>query len=81
VAPDDDDDNNNNNNRHDSVCAEVNFNICKELGVKLNTKHRYDHAPKLVETDHEDKVTILGNQPVRTDRTVSNNKPDSIIFS
>jgi len=45
----------------------------------LNNKHWYDHVPKSVETSHEGKVTILWNQQVRTDRTISNNKPDIII--
>ena len=55
------------------MCAELHNNICKEIGGKLRVynRHRYDHVPKLVETGHESKV--------RTDRTVPNNKPDSII--
>ena len=28
--------------RHDRVCAELHFNICKEIGVKLDNKHWYD---------------------------------------
>ena len=35
--------------------------------------------PKSVETSQGDKVTILWNQQVQTDRTVPNNKPDIII--
>jgi len=34
-------------------------------------------VPKSVETRHEDKVTILWNQQLRTDRTIRNNKLDS----
>ena len=29
-------------NRHDTVCAQLHFNICKEMGVKLDSRHRYD---------------------------------------
>ena len=47
------------NNRHDTVCAELHCNICKEMGVKLYNEHWYDHVPKLVETGHEGKVTVL----------------------
>jgi len=36
--------------RHDRVCAQLHFNICKETGVKLDKKHWYEHVPKLVET-------------------------------
>ena len=49
------------------------------MGVKLDSKHWYNHVPKSVETSHEGKVTILWNQQVRTDRTIANNKPDIII--
>ena len=65
--------------RHDRVCAQLHFNICKEAGVKLDKKHWYEHVPKSVETSQEGNVTILWNQQVQTDRTIPNNKPD-IIF-
>ena len=57
----------------------LHFNICKEIGVKLDNKHWYDHVPKSVKTSHEGKVTILWNQQVRTHRTIPNNKPSIII--
>jgi hypothetical protein len=38
-----------------------------------------DHVPKSFETSHEGKVTRLLNYQVRTDRTIPNNKPDTII--
>jgi hypothetical protein len=65
--------------RSDTVCAQLHFNICKEIGVKLDKQYWYDHVPKSVETNYEGKVTILWNHQERTDRTVPNNKPDSII--
>ena len=30
--------------RHDRVCAELHFNICKEIGVKLDSEQWYDHV-------------------------------------
>jgi len=54
---------------HDRVCAELHFNIRKEIGVKLDNKDWYDHVPKSIETSHEDKVTKLWNQKILTDRT------------
>jgi hypothetical protein len=39
----------------------------------------YDHVPKFVEPSHEIKVTILWNQQVQTDSTLSNNKTGIII--
>ena len=49
------------------------------MGVQLDTKRWYVHVPNSVETTQGGNVTILWNQPVRTDRTVPNNKPDIII--
>jgi len=65
--------------RHNIVCAQLHFNICKERGVKLDKKQWYEHVPKSVETSQEGKVTILWNQQIQTDRTIPNNKPDIII--
>ena len=62
------------------MCAELHFNICKEIGVKLDKKkHWYEHVSELVETSQEGKVTILLDRQVQTDRTVSSNKPDIIM--
>jgi len=44
--------------RLDTVCAELLFNICKVIGVKLNNEHWYDNLPKSVETGHKSKVTM-----------------------
>ena len=60
--------------KHDRVCAQIHFNICKETGVQLDKKHRYEYVPKSVETSKGGKVTILWNQKVQTDRTIPNNK-------
>jgi len=61
------------------VCAQLHFNICKETGIQLDKKHWYKHVPKSVETGQGGYVTILWNQQVQTDRTIPNNKPDTII--
>ena len=65
--------------RHDTVCAQLHFNVCKEIGVKLDNKHWYDHVPKSAETRHEVKDTKLWNQQMRTDRHTPNNKPHIVI--
>jgi len=44
--------------RHDRVCAQLHFNICKETGEQLDKKH----VPKSAETSQAGKVTILWNQ-------------------
>jgi hypothetical protein len=53
--------------------------MCKETGVQLDKKHRYEHVRKSVETGQGGNVTILWNQPFQSDRTIPNNKPDIII--
>jgi hypothetical protein len=65
--------------RRDRVCAQLHFNICKEIRVKLDKEHWYEHVPELVETSPEGKVAILWNKQVQTHRTIPNNKPDIII--
>ena len=56
------------------MCAQLHFNIWKEIGVKLNNEHWYEHAPKLVETSHDGKVTMLCNQHVQTERICDKGK-------
>jgi len=65
--------------RRDKVCAQLHFNICKGTGLQLDKKHWYEHVPKSVETSQGSKVTIFWNQQVQTDRTIPNNKRDTII--
>jgi len=65
--------------RHDRVCAQLHFNICKVTGVQLDKKQWYEYVPKLVDTSQGGKITILWNQQVQTDRTIPNNKSDIII--
>jgi hypothetical protein len=64
---------------HDKVCAQLHFNAWKEMGVKLDNKHYFDHVTNSVETSHAGRVTILWNHQVRTVRTIPNNKLDFII--
>jgi hypothetical protein len=64
---------------HERMCAQLHFNICRELGVELDNKLWYDRVPKSVETSYEGNVTILWNQQVLTDSTISNNKSDITI--
>ena len=58
------------------VCAELHFNICKEIGVQLHYEQWYKQVPKLGETSHEGKVPTTQNQQVQANRTTSNNKLD-----
>jgi hypothetical protein len=49
------------------------------MWIKLEKEHWYKHVPKLIETRHKAKVTVLWSKQVQTDRTIPNNKPDIII--
>ena len=51
----------------------------RKQGQNLTNEHCYDNVPKLVQTSHEGKVIVLWNLQLQTDRTIPNNKPDSII--
>jgi hypothetical protein len=61
---------------HDGLCSQIHFNVRKKLLEKVEDKQWYEHVPKLVETSHEYKVTVLWNQQVTTDRTRHDNEPD-----
>jgi len=65
--------------RHDTVCAELHCNICKEIGGELYSKHRYGHLPKFVHIGRKPKVTVLWIQQCKPTEFFPNNKPDIII--
>ena len=50
--------------RHDRVCVQLHFNICKDIGVKWDNEQWYDYVSKRVKTSRENKVKILWNQQV-----------------
>jgi hypothetical protein len=39
-----------------TVCAQLHFNIPKEMEVKFDIKNWYQNVPKFVETSHKGKV-------------------------
>jgi len=47
--------------------------------VKLENEHWHEHVPKLVETRLAGEVIILCNPKLHNDRTIPNNKPDTVI--
>jgi hypothetical protein len=65
--------------RHDTVSAQLHFNLCEEIGVKLENRHWHDHVTESATTCHGGKVTERWNQQVQTNRTIPNNEPDIII--
>ena len=62
--------------RHNKVAAHIHYNTCKHYGINVNEQW-YAHEPKNVETN--EKVTILWDTQIHTDRHIPANKPDIII--
>ena len=63
--------------RHNRVCSYIHWHMCKALNLPDTCEKWYDHAPLPVTT--ENHVTLLYDQQIRTDRTVSANKPDIVM--
>ena len=64
--------------RHDRVCTHLHHNLCKEYNIAVETNW-YEHKPKAITATDDGQTTIIWNVPVRTDRTVPNNRPDIIL--
>jgi hypothetical protein len=45
--------------RHDRLCDELHFNICKGNGVNLENELWYEHVPILVDTCYGGRETVL----------------------
>jgi len=67
----------NNNNNNNNISTTILQHMQGNRGT-IGQKLWYEHVPKSVETSQGGKVTILWNQQIQNDRTVSNNKPDVI---
>ena len=48
-------------------------------GNKIRQGNLCEHIPRCVQTSHEGKVIALCNQQLPTDRTIPNNKLDTIV--
>ena len=63
--------------RHNQVAVQLHLDICKHYGIKVETKHWYQHKPERI--THNDKATILWDSQIITDRHGPCNKPDIVI--
>lgn len=52
--------------RNYRVCAQLHFNICKEVRVRLDSEHWNEHAPKSVEPSHEGTNRCKPTEPFLT---------------
>jgi hypothetical protein len=57
--------------RHDRVCAQLRLNMCKEIRVKLDNEHWYEHVPKSAETSKKGK----GNHIMESTSANQQNNP------
>lgn len=64
--------------RHNKVGQNLHHSICKHYNINVE-ENWYKHEPKSVETNEKDKVTILWDMQIQTDRTIGANKPDIVI--
>ena len=64
-------------NRHNQVAAQLQADICRHYGIKVEAECWYQHKPEW-EMENE-KATILWNSLIITDRHVPCNKPDIVI--
>lgn len=62
--------------RHNNVCANLHYNICKFYEFPVEDKW-YQHIPNKVTTSEE--VTVLWDMQIQTDRHIPANKPDIVI--
>ena len=62
--------------QHNKAAAYLHWKICREYNIKTADKW-YEHQPNTV--TENDKITILWDMPLQTDREISANRPDIII--
>lgn len=62
--------------RHNQICAYIHWELCRDNKFKT-PKRWYQHVPSSVEDSQS--VTIIYDEQVHTDRTISANRPDIIV--
>jgi len=54
----------------------MHWKICKEFGIEVKDRW-YEHEPTTV--TEKNNITILGDMPIHTDRTIAANRPDIVL--
>ena len=62
--------------RHDKVCLNLHWNLCKKYGINVVDKW-YQHKPEAVLEN--DAVKILWDFSVQTDRVIEHRRPDIVV--
>ena len=62
--------------RHDRVGAYIHWKLCQHYEIPTEERW-YKHTPEKV--SENDKVTILWDMPIHTDREIKANRPDIVV--
>ena len=62
--------------RHNKAAKYIHWKLCKHYNIEV-TERYYEHEPSTV-TENE-KVTILWDMPIQTDREIKANRPDIVV--
>jgi len=61
------------------MCAKLHFNVCKEIGVQLDSEHWYDHYQIQSRQVMKIRLPYYGINKRQRTETFADNKPDIII--
>ena len=64
--------------RHNNASAYLHWSICKDHDLKFTDKW-YQHTAEAVMHNKDNNLTIMWDMPVKTDRTITTNRPDIIV--
>ena len=61
--------------RHDKAAAYLHWNIYQDHDIEVIDKW-YEHKPESVTHNKDEKITIMWDRPVNTDRTITADRQD-----
>ena len=64
--------------RHDKVCANLHWNLCRKFGIEVTEKW-YQHQPEAVVENEQ--VKILWDFMIQCDRDIEHRKPDIVVVN
>ena len=64
--------------RHDKICSNVHWNLCKKFGFDFSDKWYQHRIDKVLESE---KVKILWDFDMQTDRVIEHRRPDILLIN
>ena len=64
--------------RHDKICSNVHWNLCKKFGFDVSDKWYQHRIDKVLESE---KVKILWDFDMQTDRVIEHRRPDILLIN